>query len=208
LITAGTSPVTTVDLLRHGRCKGGEIYRGRTDVPLHEDGWRQMEAAIADLDAWQRVVTSPLSRCADFARRCAEQLDLPLQVEPALQEMDFGDWEGRQLQEVWRGDPQLVSRYYDDPGSVTPPGAEPASEARLRVARVWDALLAQCAGEKMLLISHGGVIRLLLSHLLELPLSSIARLHIPYASITRVQVHHRDSGDFPVLLSLNARGYG
>jgi broad specificity phosphatase PhoE len=64
--------------------------------------------------------------------------------------------------------------------------------------------MRECAGLHLLLVGHGGVIRLLLSHVLAMPLSAIARLHIPYASICRIQVYHRKEGDFPVLMSLNS----
>jgi alpha-ribazole phosphatase len=196
--------ITNVGLLRHGTCRGGEIYRGRTDVQLNEEGWGQMEQAISASAGWQRIVTSPLLRCREFAEHYAARLGVPLQVDPTMKEMDFGDWEGRLLQDVWQADPELVSRFYEDPGSVTPPGGEPTAAAQFRIAEGWWALIQERTGEHILLVCHGGVIRLLLSHLLDLPLSSIARLHIPYASMARVQVHHRDSGDFPVLLSLNS----
>lgn len=197
--------VTTIDLLRHGACQGGEIYRGRTDVALSDLGWRQMEEAIAQAADWQRVVTSPLARCRAFAEHYATRFALPLLVVNGLQEVDFGAWEGRLLQEVWRSEALTVSRYYDDPGAVTPPGGESTVAARERVVAAWQSLMQECAGQHLLLVGHGGVIRLLLSHLLAMPLSAIARLHIPYASICRIRVYHREVGDFPVLMSLNSR---
>ena len=198
--------VTTIDLLRHGACEGGEIYRGRTDVALSDAGWQQMEQATAHTASWQGVVTSPLLRCRVFAEHYAKRCDLPLQVIPALREMDFGDWEGRLLQEVWSSDAHTVSRFYDDPGAVTPPGGEPTAVALERVVEAWCSVVQQWSGQHLLLVCHGGVIRLLLSHLLNMPLAAIARLHIPYASISRVQVHRHEGGDFPVLMSLNSRG--
>jgi alpha-ribazole phosphatase len=196
--------VTNVDLLRHGACEGGEIYRGRTDVPLSAEGWGQLERDIRGSANWQRIVTSPLLRCHQFAQRCATDFDVPLQVVPALREMDFGDWEGRLLQEVWQANPELVARFYEDPGAVTPPGGEKTLDALDRVVAGWQEMMQPGKGDNLLLVCHGGVIRLLLSHLLEMPLSAISRLHIPYASITRVQIFHREQGDFPTLMSLNA----
>ncbi len=198
--------VTTVDLLRHGACEGGDIYRGSTDVALSSEGWRQMEQATLQSTGWQTVVTSPLARCRVFAEHCAARLELPLQVVAGLREMDFGEWEGRLLKEVWRSEPQTVSRFYEDPAAVTPPGGEPTLLAQQRMVEAWQALMGQCAGQHLLLVCHGGVIRLLLSHLLDMSVSAIARLHIPYASISRVRVYRRGGQDFPVLMSLNAGG--
>mgnify|MGYP003647683723 FL=1 len=198
--------VTTIDLLRHGACDGGEIYRGRTDVALSTEGWQQMVQATASAARWQAVATSPLQRCRTFAEHCASRFDIPILVIDALREMDFGEWEGRLLQDVWRSDADLVSRFYADPGTVTPPGGEPVAAAQSRVVEAWKTLLQATAGQHLLLVCHGGVIRLLLSHLLQMPLATIARLHIPYASIARVQVYRRDGHDFPVLMALNSSG--
>ena len=59
--------MAVIDLIRHGEPEGGRRYRGATDDPLTAAGWRQMEAAVAGL-SWQRIYSSPLVRCADFAR--------------------------------------------------------------------------------------------------------------------------------------------
>jgi alpha-ribazole phosphatase len=196
--------VTTIDMLRHGACEGGDIYRGRIDVALSAAGRQQMEAAIAGASHWQRIVTSPLQRCREFAERCAERFTLPLQVIPQLQEISFGEWEGRLQPDVWDENPRLVNQYYENPETVTPPGGESVVDAMQRVVTAWDALLKQHSGEHLLLVCHGGVIRLLLSHLLAAPLANSWRWHIPYASLSRVTVYHHASGDFPVLMALNS----
>jgi alpha-ribazole phosphatase len=108
------------------------------------------------------------------------------------------------LQEVWQENPELVARFYDDPSAVTPPGGESTADAQSRVVAGWQALMQQCAGDQLLLVCHGGVIRLLLGHLLAMPLAAVMRLYIPYASMARVQVYHRDGGDVAVLMSLNS----
>jgi len=197
---------TTIDLLRHGACEGGDIYRGRHDVALSAEGWRQMEQAIDTTEGWQRVVTSPLRRCRHFAEHCAQRLQLPLAVIADLQEIHFGAWEGRPVRDVRQEDPALLARYYDDPASVSPPGGEPTIDAQRRMLRGWQALLHDYAGEHVLLVCHGGVIRLLLSHLLGMPVQASFRLHVPYASLSRVQVYHGGDGDHAALTAFNWRG--
>ncbi len=204
-MTVQDDSVTTVDLLRHGACQGGYIYRGRTDVELSAEGWRQMEQAIGTTGGWQRVVTSPLLRCRMFAEHCAEQLHLPLAIIAELQEIDFGEWEGRLVQDVRQADPALLARYYEDPSAVTPPGGEPTADAQQRILRGWRTVLRDFAGEHLLVVCHGGVVRLLLSHLLDMPLRASPRLYVPYASLSRVRVYHGDGGEFPVLASFNRR---
>jgi broad specificity phosphatase PhoE len=163
-----------------------------------------MEQAVSTPRGWQRIITSPLVRCREFAEHCAGRFNLPLQVDVALQEMDFGDWEGRLVEEVWQESPELLGRFYHDPSAVTPPGGESTAAAQSRVVVAWQALLQQCAGDRLLLVCHGGVIRLLLAHVLAMPLAAVMRLYIPYASMAQVRVYHRDSGDVAVLMSLNS----
>jgi hypothetical protein len=65
---SGVSGITYIDLLRHGEVEGGVRFRGSTDHPLTAEGWAQMWAAVGTDIHWDRIVTSPLTRCADFAR--------------------------------------------------------------------------------------------------------------------------------------------
>lgn len=197
---------TTIDLLRHGACEGGEIFRGRHDVALSAEGWQQMEQAIDGTRGWQRVVTSPLLRCRSFAEHCAQRFQLPLAVIPDLKEIDFGAWEGRPVQDVRQESPALLANYYNDPTAVSPPSGEHTNDAQQRMLRGWQALLRDHRGAQVLLVCHGGVIRLLLSHLLGMPVQAIFRLHVPYASLSRVQVYHSDEGDHAVLTAFNWRG--
>ncbi|MEH6551175.1 MAG: histidine phosphatase family protein [Pseudomonadales bacterium] len=199
--------VSIVDIIRHGQCEGGEIYRGSTDVALTDIGWQQMSLAAGRIDPrWQRIVSSPLIRCRDFAQSLANQYRLPLLVEAGFREMHFGDWEGRALTEVWESDKETVSGFYRDPESVIPPGGEGAVKARDRIAQAWTCLMNENAGDHLLLVCHGGTIRLLLSYLLQLPLATIAQWHVPYASLSRIKIFHRPEGDWPVLEYHNLLG--
>jgi len=202
-MTPHKETVTTIDLLRHGACEGGEIYRGSIDVALSSEGWRQMHTAVDALGNWQQVVTSPLIRCRQFAEQYAGHQDLPLLADNRFRELDFGEWEGRKVKEVWQSEPDLIRAYYEDPVSVTPPGGEPILNAQARIVSGWEAVLGSHMGSRILLVVHSGVIRLLLAHLLKMPMTSISTLDVPYACITRLKVFHHNEGNTPVLLSHN-----
>jgi len=206
---AQSSTLTTIDLLRHGECQGGEIYRGSTDVPLSENGWQQMasslasERVLAGEEPWQRIVTSPLRRCRLFAESQAKTMGIPLHINDAFREMHFGDWEGRTLKEVWQADREAVSRFYADPGSAPPPNGESMQQVQERLLPAWDTLIETHAGEHLLLIQHGGTIRILLSWLLQMPLAAVTRLDIPYASLSRITVFDDGQQQMPTLVFLN-----
>ncbi len=62
-----------IDLIRHGEPQGGMRYRGQLDDPLSELGWQQMRNATANVQPWEHIVSSTLSRCADFAKELADK---------------------------------------------------------------------------------------------------------------------------------------
>lgn len=178
-----------VDLLRHGEPVGGQRFRGRLDDPLSETGWAQMTAAIGEAPPWQGIITSPLRRCADFARELAGQHDLPLHIEPRWQEINFGAWEGLTVNDLWQSVPEQIAAYWQDPTQFTPPQAEPLQALQARVIAAWQALLPSLQpGSHWLVITHGGVIRVLLAHVLGLPLQYCLRLEIGLAQVSRIRL--------------------
>lgn len=194
--SASDLSVTTIDILRHGACADGDILRGRTDSPLSALGRQQMYQAVRPLANWHRVVSSPLSRCLDFAEEFAASRSLPLAVKPDWREVDFGVWDGRLIADIQRESAAEFDRYYREPGAITPAGGEPLPEACDRLHRAWRALLGEYRGQHVLVVSHGGAIRLLLVALQGAPLTASHFFHIPYGSITRLRVYHGDDGDF------------
>lgn len=178
-----------VDLLRHGRCEGGEIFRGSTDVRLTADGWDAMNWRLSAWPAspWQRVISSPLQRCQLFARELAERLNKPFALAPNLREMHFGDWDGREISEIWETDAERVSRWREDPALFTPPGGEPFTEFARRVDAAMAHLVQQHSDEHLLVVTHGGILRLLLTRALGLPSTQLRDMNMPYAGLVRLR---------------------
>lgn len=173
---------THLDLLRHGQCEGGEIFRGSHDVALTSEGWANMQARVQSQTPtpWDAVVTSPLQRCRAFAEAASERLALPLILEPDLREMHFGEWEGRPYQDIWDKDPTLAL-WGEDPEQHTPPEGEPLAVFAQRVNTALDRLAERQSGQRLLVITHGGVIRLLLTRAKGLPRNTLRDQPVPYA---------------------------
>ncbi len=196
-----------IDLLRHGACDDGDIYRGRTDSPLSATGWSQLDDAIAAFDQadrpWHAIYSSPLQRCRLPALRLAERLGLPLQLEPRLRELDFGDWDGQSCQQVWQRCQSQVEAFWRDPEANPPPAGESVLALRQRLDQLlqqWLVDLDGAAGSdarRLLCVSHGGVIRILLCRLLGLPLASAQQLSLDYGSASRVELYPASSGSAP-----------
>jgi alpha-ribazole phosphatase len=178
------------DLLRHGETVDSGRFCGTTDVALSAAGKAQMWAALGDKPCWSAIVTSTSNRCAEFAHEYATRWKLPVYREARLREVDFGQWESCQAQDI---EPGRLAAYWNDPVRNPPPGGEPLAEFRDRVVSAWQHW-AQTMDGPWLLVTHGGVIRVLLAHVLEMPLHALARLEVPHASLSRLRVQ-RDCAD-------------
>ncbi|MEZ5517181.1 MAG: histidine phosphatase family protein [Gammaproteobacteria bacterium] len=189
-------------MLRHGQPEGGEILRGRLDHPLAEAGWQQMWLAtghpsgpVSDSETndsenfpWDEIVTSPLQRCRQFAEKLAARTGLPVSVEPAWREIDYGEWEGLPLPEWRRLAAAQFQAFRHDPAALHPPGGESFTGFRDRILDAWSCLLQRSEGRRILLITHGGVMRVILPTVLGMPLNRTGVLEIPFACLSRVAV--------------------
>lgn len=175
-----------LELLRHGETELGGGLRGSLDDTLTAVGWTQLRAAVADAGPWDRVVSSPLQRCALFAEELAAQRGVPLELEPALQELHFGDWEGRSTADLMATDAEALGRFWADPYACPPPGGEPLAAFEARVLGAVQRLQARHAGERLLLVSHGGVMRLLLARARGLAPADLLQVAVAHAQRVRL----------------------
>jgi len=190
-----------IDLLRHGEVAAeGWAFRGSTDLPLSETGWRQMRGVSALLDTFDQIATSPLQRCRLFAEELGVSTPTHLITLPDMREMDFGDWENRSFDELEQEYGSLLHRFWQSPVGVQPPGGEAFDAFSQRVIGCWERWITGEAGARRLLVAHGGVIRVLLAHVLDMPMSALWRLHLPYASWSRISLC---AGHQPRLLFMN-----
>ncbi|TBU97328.1 histidine phosphatase family protein [Stutzerimonas kirkiae] len=181
-----------LDLLRHGETLQGGGFRGRIDDALSEAGWAQLHEAVAMGSGWQRIISSPLRRCADFAIHLANERGLPLELADDLRELDFGEWEGRTAAELMDGQSEALGRFWDDPYAFTPPGGEPLAVFQARVLDGVRALVRRHAGQRLLLVTHGGVMRLLLAQARGLPRQRLLQVEVGHAGLFGLEVGLRD----------------
>lgn len=186
---------TRIDILRHGECEGGPIFRGSTDVQLTKEGFAQMEASSEKLQQdWDLIITSPLVRCHKFAEHLAQKTQLPVTVDDRLREMHFGVWDGEKIDDVWHEYTDLISNWRENPDEFTPPEGEPLVDVFKRVEAFYEDVLAAHAGKKVLVVAHGGIIRVVLSLVLQLPRAKLNRFEVPYACVSTISVIHTAHG--------------
>lgn len=177
-----------LDLLRHGETELGGGLRGSLDDALTEKGWTQMRAAVVEGGPWDRIVSSPLQRCARFAAELGEQLSLSVHLDKDLQELHFGAWEGQSAAALMETDAEALGLFWADPYSFTPPQGEPVSEFSSRVLAAVARLHNTYAGDRVFLISHGGVMRLLLAQARGLPREQLLNVEVAHGAVFALTV--------------------
>jgi broad specificity phosphatase PhoE len=155
---------TTFYFVRHGESEANAARRfaGQSDSPLTERG-RQQAEAVADALAtvkFDRIVTSDLSRTRDTAEVIARRQGVPVEVLRQLREIDVGERTGTPFDEA-RGLPN-----WSDDGFVAWPGGETLHQVMTRVLGVVERLIRESAGKTILVVGHGGINRILISHFL------------------------------------------
>lgn len=193
------TPSTLIDLIRHGEPVGGSRYRGHTDDPLSEKGWAQMRSAVNDNNPWDVIISSPLLRCAEFANEVATRHKIPMQTDERFMEIFFGPWEGKTADELMQQDKDCLQRFWSDPVNNMPEGAETIAEFEQRVLAGWNAVVEQHAGKHILLVGHGGMMRVILSHTLGMPRAHMFRLSVKFAAISRIRLDDYGDSIMPIV---------
>ena len=169
---------------RHPRPRvGSRICYGRLDVELAEPADAGAAALVtAAVDPIERIISSPLSRALDVARRVAARTGAPLHTDDRLAEMDFGAWEGV----AWTAIPRSeIDAWAADPTGYKPGGGEAVQDVLLRVRRAWLGIAS--SADNTLVVTHAGPIRCLLHIARGVPVLDAIRAGIPYGSITRFE---------------------
>jgi len=177
---------TTFYFVRHGESEGNaaRIFTGQTDSPLTARG-RQQAAVVAQELAnvrFDRIVSSDLSRTRDTAAAIAKHHGIAVEVVPELREIDVGDRTGKTFDEI-KGLPS-----WNDDGFVAWPGGETLEQVLARTLGAVDRLTRESPGKTILIVGHGGVNRILLSHFLGI----LPKLDRTPGGNTNISVVHTD----------------
>ncbi len=168
-------------LVRHGEAQGNREgrYLGWEDPPLTAAGEAQAARLARRLEkvGLRLICSSDLRRARDTAAAIAAPHGLPVRTHPALREAHFGEWSGLTYDEINRIAAERLEAWIADPERQAPPGGETLAQLRDRAA---TALPRQ---DGALVVTHGGILRALLSHWTGRPFWKITA---PPASLTSV----------------------
>ena len=171
----------TITLLRHGDT-AQRSYRGQLDDPLSKLGWQQLREAVAGGE-WDAVVSSTLQRSAAFAQVLATKRDLPLRLDPRLMEYHFGAWQGMPIETLAAEQGDALGRFWADPLAHPPPASETFEVFGKRLSAALDHIASDAAGRRVLVVTHGGAIRLLRCRAEERKLADMTNIDVPHASL-------------------------
>lgn len=171
-----------VYLIRHTTpaFEPGLIY-GRKELLLHTDFESELAAVRSQLDTdFEITYSSPAFRCTELARALSPTFSTDFR----LQELDFGEWEGKTWDTV---DQRALQAWMDDYVNVCTPGGESMMQMYTRVNEFWLELRESSYG-KVAIVTHAGVIRLILSIVNEIALTSIFDIKVGYGEVMRVRI--------------------
>lgn len=182
-------------LLRHGHstANGKGVLAGRDNsVALSELGRSQAAAAAQRLSVIEidRIISSPISRCLETLKPVIESKSnnfrsTDLEIDNRLAEMDYGTWSGRKL--ILLSKRPLWKEIQRSPSTVRFPEGESFVEMSARISDLLSSLSYQ-KGKKVLLCSHGDIIKAIIAHALGLHLDQFQRIVISPASLSHISI--------------------
>jgi glutamate-1-semialdehyde 2,1-aminomutase len=196
--------MTEIIIIRHGETEWNKTgrFQGHSDVPLSAEGRAQAEALGRNLavDHVDAIYASDLTRAMETAAPLAARFGLPVISDPQLRELNFGAWEGRNFNDVNAENPNAMKNFYTDPEQADIPESEPFPEFQRRIAGRVREIVAQERGKRIVIVSHGASIRILLADLLSMPIRSI--WHLSQLNTAVNKIRFEDDG-FAVVTLMN-----
>jgi len=190
--------MTTIVMVRHGETTWNrkQLLQGWAPAPLTDRGREragQLGATLAARYDIDRILSSDLHRTEETVEILLEQFDAPVTFESAWRERDLGVYQGVTMDEMRERFPE------HDLGEAGPEAAHRRAESgeslvgvRDRVLERWETTLAEAEpGETILVVTHGGPIRLLLGHLQDIDIvDAILAQSQGYCSINEFELDH------------------
>ncbi|MCF8068485.1 MAG: alpha-ribazole phosphatase [Desulfobacterales bacterium] len=180
------SPKRTIFLVRHGRIikQTKKQYIGQIDYPLNETGYQQallLQQIFAFVHIDQ-IVSSDLSRSRETADIIAAPHKMDVNLYPEFREIDLGNWDGFIFEHIKKTYPDEYEQRGSDLSGFRPPGGESFMDLRQRVMTKFNDLVHNSDGNTII-VSHAGVIRVILCDLLGVHLNSVFQIGQHYGAV-------------------------
>lgn len=182
----------SIHLIRHGHhaLLGGTLCGRMKGVHLNDIGCREIACCADTISPPPTAIqSSPQQRCVQSACILAARFGLPVEIVPALNEIDYGEWTGLSFEDL-RQDPRW-SRWNRQRGRSRPPGGESMRSLQKRVVAHLEQLRSDPNSGSVIAVSHAEPIRAALLHYSRMELDAFLSIEIDPASVSTLDVDHR-----------------
>lgn len=177
-------------LLRHGETdsRGQKRFVGQIDVPLSERGiaqalwWRKQWESTS----FARVHCSDLVRSQRTAEIVVGGKEGLIEISPQFREINLGQWEGLSLAQVNSSFPDEWQKRGSNIAEYRPAGGESFADLAARIIPVFERIATE-SEKPVLLVGHAGVNRVILCHVLRIPLKNVLRLGQDYGALNIIE---------------------
>ena len=179
-----------VFVIRHTKVNiSSSVCYGQTDVDLAETFLEEAKELHKKVNhEFDAVYSSPLSRCQELAKTFTKEIIF----DERLKEFNFGDWEMK----FWNKIPsEQIEPWYTEFVKTQTPNGESMEEMFLRVSDFMNELRIK-EHDRILIVTHGGVIRLIWCYLLQIPLQNTFKIPISYGEIFQFKLGENKVEDF------------
>jgi len=184
---------TELLFIRHGETDWNRLQRfqGHVDVPLNEAGQAQARRLAACLAAERHdaLFSSDLQRARQTAAPLAAAWGRDDGVLPGFREQNFGLLEGLDAPTIQERHPALWRGWLQQDADFAAPGGETPRQFHSRVLAALNELVVARAGQRVVVVTHGGVLDMLWRTAHGLPLAGLRQCHIPNTGINRLRWH-------------------
>ncbi len=192
-------------LVRHGETEANVagLYSGHAPTPLTERGIAQAQTLGTLLRnvPVDNVLCSELERARHTTQLILGEREVPVRNMPELNEMFFGDWEMRHHRDLAREDAENYAVWCNDWQNATPTNGEGFQAFSQRVERFIAQLADYKASQNLLVVSHQGVLSVLIARLLSMPAAAMWHFRVEQGCWSAIDF----CDDFAVLKVLNSR---
>jgi len=189
-------PNCRILLFRHGETANSKevCFNGHHDVALSERGQKQFLywADILKKENLAAIYSSDLQRTRMSAQCIADKHGLEPITIPELRELSFGTWEGMSFAEVEAIYPGEMKARMQSLAAFKADGGETYPQLQARVIPKYEEIVARHSNDQIVMVCHGGVNRVILGHLLGIPIDRIFRIHQDYAALNIIQYYDKE----------------
>ena len=179
---------------------------GKLNPPLTEEGRIQAQKVAAEIAKIKPdvLISSPLQRTKDTTEEIAKVTGLTPIYDEAWYECNFGEWDGLSITEVQEKWPNEYTSWISS-SAFTPPGGESYDDLAARIEPAFDALAEKYPNQKVVVVTHNGVIKQLASIVLEGNPNSLFHIDVSPCSISSFSIWPSDG--LRAVRSINERGH-